>query len=103
MNLARRSSRATWRITSGRRYFSCVLISAVGYRRSAIGQTTIGRWPIADSLYPLVFLQQQSAVGGEEAFAVGLINAIRGGGQETADCHGYLLQPHLVGMVDRPA
>src|ERR1700758_2278729 len=57
MNLARRSRRATWRMTSGRRYFSGLLIALP---------------------------HQQRAVGGVKALAVDLENAGGLPGQELA-------------------
>src|SRR5438270_11782013 len=57
MNLARRSSRETWRITSGRRYFSGLATGLV--------------------LVLVVLPHQQRPVGAEETLAVDLIHAVR--------------------------
>src|SRR5713226_9051110 len=74
MNLARRSSRATWRMTSGRRYFSGLLMS-----RS--------------------FFHQQHAVGVKEALAVHLVDAGRLMGQVLTHAGAQLLNEVLVLIV----
>src|SRR5258708_26205121 len=75
INFARRSSRATWRMTSGRRYFSALAMrsfrqTAVSFRKQ---QSVL-----------LIFPQKQMAVDVEKALAVNLINARGSLGQKAA-------------------
>src|SRR5947209_85764 len=84
MNLARRSSRATWRMTSGRRYFSGLLME----------QSANPSEPGTRALrlrFRLGLFHQQQAVGLEEAFAVHLVDAVGLAGQELAQAAAQFL------------
>src|SRR5947209_14734863 len=76
MNLARRSSRATWRMTSGRRYFSAAAMRSLR-----------------------VLGHQQQPVGVEETPAVHLVHAAGGVGQELAQAGAQLLDQRGVAVV----
>src|SRR5262249_2118824 len=77
MNLARRSSRATCRMTSGRRYFSGALIGSI-------------------------FSHQQGAVQVKEAVMINLVNADSFPCEVTAHADAKLFYRFIILGIDRP-
>src|SRR6478672_10781653 len=76
MNLARRSSRATWRMTSGFRYFSGLLIEGFAVR--------------------FVLTHYQCTIGGEEALAIDLVDAGGLVSEIAAQHHAHIAHERLV-------